>query len=105
MHTDYPALVGCAITEVSRVRYVHYSVHNGQRTSILLAQGRKSQSGIIHIHGPTDIGSAGIYIQRINEMLFCLAIDQCVEEERSRGEIDNRCANDANRAFVAAGKA
>ena len=55
MHTDYPAMIRPAVTEISGVRYVHDPVHESQRASFFLHSGGKSRYSDIHIHRPAGM--------------------------------------------------
>src|ERR1051325_4895336 len=101
MNTDHPAMVIATVAEVTRVRHVNNSVHESESTSIFLHQRMKRQRGI-HVHRPSGTCSAGVDVQRVNKMLDGTAVDQCVEEQRSGGEIDDRRPNNADGTNVAA---
>ena len=58
----------------------------------------------IQIHWPASIGSAGVHVQRENEMFNWLPLDHGIEKKRPRGEIDDGSANNANGIDISARK-
>src|SRR5215208_3853055 len=98
-------MVATAVAEVSGERYVHDPIHESECAPLFLHKRREpSRNRRIQVHRPTGIGGTGVHVQRENEMLLGLAINQRIEEERSGSEIDDRRTNDANWTDVPAGK-
>jgi hypothetical protein len=108
LYTYNPTVIASAITEVSRVRHVHDPVHKSECTSLFLHQRAEDYPVVhgcgVHIHGPACIRGARVHIQRINEMLLSDAVDQRIEEKRSRRQVDNWCADSANRTNISTRK-
>src|SRR5436190_11719913 len=107
-HADNPSVIHSAIAVVSGVSHVHDPVHKSQSTAFFLHQGSKGHAvvsrGGVYIYRPARIGSASVHVQGVNKMLLGRAIDQCIEEKSSGGEIDHGRAGDASRIDISAGK-
>ena len=82
---DNPAMISLAVTRVAGVGHIHDPVHKGQCPAFFLYPGLKGHAvvvgGRIDIHGPAQVRFAGVHVQRVNEMLSGVAVDQCVEEK------------------------
>ena len=79
--------------------HIDNTTHQGECTSLVFHIGSKVHAivgnGRIQIDRPAGIDGAGIHVQGEDEMLLRRAIDHCIEEERSRGKIDNGRSDNA----------
>ena len=100
VHADNPAMIIAAVAHVAGVGRVYDPVHQRESTALFLRQRNEWNSvvndGGVQVHRPTRSGGAGVQVQRINEMFCGGAVNQCVEEKPTRGEIDNRSACDTS---------
>ncbi len=100
VHADNPTMIIAAVAHVAGVGRVYDAVHQRESTALFLRQRNEWNSvvndGGVQIHRPTRSGGAGVQVQRINEMFCGGAVDQCVEEKPTGGEIDNRSACDTS---------
>jgi hypothetical protein len=104
-----PAMISLAITRVAGVAHIDDPIHQSQCTALFLYPGFKGHAvvsgGRVDVHGPARGRFSSVHVQRVNEMLYGCAVDQCVKEKSPRDEIDNGRTGDAYGINVAARKA
>ena len=95
-------MINTAIEETA-VRHIKNIIDDAERGPLSLYRRCKTRaviySSLAHVDWPARIDRAGIQIKRKDEMLLGFAAiwrGHCIEKKRSRTEIDDRGAGDAN---------